>query len=76
MQFLHKAVQAGYKDTAHMKKDTDLDALRDREDFKKLLAELEKGAEKKGVLNPDDAKQWQGENAKVLELAPAPRERK
>ncbi len=41
MQFLHKAVQAGYKDAAHMKKDTDFDALRDREDFKKLFAELE-----------------------------------
>ena len=47
MQWLHKAVQAGYKDAAHMKKDTDLDPLRDREDFKKLMAALEKGAEKK-----------------------------
>ena len=48
MQWLHKAVQAGYKDAAHMKKDTDLDPLRDREDFKKLLAELEaKKVEKK-----------------------------
>ena len=47
MQWLHKAVQAGYKDAAHMKKDTDLDPLREREDFKKLLAELEKGAAKK-----------------------------
>ncbi len=41
MQWLHKAVQAGYKDAAHMRKDTDLDPLREREDFKKLLAELE-----------------------------------
>ena len=41
MQWLHKAVQAGYKDAAHMKKDPDLDPLRGREDFKKLLAELE-----------------------------------
>ena len=47
MQWLHKAVEAGYKDLANMKKDTDLDPLREREDFKKLLAELEKGAEKK-----------------------------
>ena len=47
MQWLQKAVQAGYKNAAHMKKDTDLDPLREREDFKKLLAELEKGAEKK-----------------------------
>ena len=42
MQWLHQAVQAGYKDAAHMTKDADLDALREREDFKKLLAELQK----------------------------------
>ena len=30
-----------------MKKDTDLDPLRDREDFKKLMAELEAKGEKK-----------------------------
>ena len=47
MQWLQQSVQAGYQDAAHMKKDTDLDPLREREDFKKLLAELEKGAEKK-----------------------------
>ena len=47
MQWLHQAVQAGYKNAAHMKKDADLDPLRERADFKKLLAELEKGAEKK-----------------------------
>ncbi len=46
MALLHQAVQAGYKDAAHMKKDTDLDPLRGREDFKKLLAELEEKAEK------------------------------
>ena len=40
MAWLTKAVAAGYKDAAHMKKDTDLDALREREDFKKLLAEV------------------------------------
>ena len=37
-----KAVNAGYKDTAHMKKDPDLDPLRGREDFTKLMAEFEK----------------------------------
>lgn len=42
MELLHKAVKAGFNDAAHMKKDSDLDALRDRDDFKKLLAELEK----------------------------------
>jgi tetratricopeptide (TPR) repeat protein len=42
MQLLHMAVKAGYQDGAHMRKDADLDSLRAREDFKKLLAELEK----------------------------------
>jgi serine/threonine protein kinase/tetratricopeptide (TPR) repeat protein len=40
MDLLHRAVQAGYRDAAHMAKDTDLDPLRGRDDFKKLLAEL------------------------------------
>jgi serine/threonine protein kinase len=44
--FLKKAVAAGYKDAAHMEKDTDLDALRGRADFKKLLAELAAGPAK------------------------------
>jgi hypothetical protein len=42
MELLHKAVSAGYKDAVHMTKDTDLDPLCEREDFKKLLADLEK----------------------------------
>jgi tetratricopeptide (TPR) repeat protein len=46
MAWLKQAVAAGYKDTDHMKQDTDLDALRGREDFKKLLAELEAGTKK------------------------------
>ena len=41
MVMLRDAVGKGYKDAAHMKEDTDLDPLRQREDFKKLLAELE-----------------------------------
>lgn len=41
MDWLQQAVAAGYKNVPHMKKDTDLDPLRDREDFKKLIAELE-----------------------------------
>jgi hypothetical protein len=47
VELLQQAVKAGYTDTAHMKKDTDLDPLRGREDFKKLTAELEKPAELK-----------------------------
>jgi hypothetical protein len=41
MAGLTKAVAAGYTNVTHIKKDTDLDFLRDREDFKKLLADLE-----------------------------------
>jgi hypothetical protein len=41
MAALRQAIRNGYKDAAHMKKDTDLDPLRGREDFKKLVAELE-----------------------------------
>jgi serine/threonine-protein kinase len=48
MALLRQAVAKGYKDVAHMKKDTDLDPLRNREDFKKLIAELEAAAKKKG----------------------------
>ena len=41
MTMLRDAVAKGYKDAAHMKKDKDLDALREREDFKRLVADLE-----------------------------------
>jgi hypothetical protein len=41
MALLKEAVAKGYKNAAHMKQDKDLDALRDRADFQKLLAELE-----------------------------------
>jgi hypothetical protein len=49
MAWLKQAVAAGYRDAEHMKKDRDLDVLRDREDFKKLLAGLQasKAKEKK-----------------------------
>jgi hypothetical protein len=40
--WLRKAVAAGFKDGEHMKKDTDLDALRENPEFKALLAELTK----------------------------------
>ncbi len=42
MELLQQAVKAGWNDAKHTSKDTDLDPLRDREDFKKLLADLEK----------------------------------
>ena len=41
MEWLRKAVTAGWKDVARMKTDTELDALRDRDDFKKLISDLE-----------------------------------
>ena len=43
MELLQDAVNAGYKDAANMAKDSDLDSLRGREDFKKLLEELQTG---------------------------------
>jgi hypothetical protein len=52
MVWLTKAVAAGYKNDAHMKKDTDLDFLRDRVDFKKLLANLEAKAPPKEEAAP------------------------
>jgi serine/threonine protein kinase/tetratricopeptide (TPR) repeat protein len=41
MELLRQAVKAGFKDAAHLGKDTDLDALRDRADFMKLVMMLE-----------------------------------
>ena len=43
VQQLRAAVQAGYRDVQHIKKDPDLDALRHRQDFRELLAELGAG---------------------------------
>jgi eukaryotic-like serine/threonine-protein kinase len=40
MAMLRDAVAKGFKDAEHMKQDKDLDALRERDDFKKLLTEL------------------------------------
>jgi serine/threonine protein kinase/tetratricopeptide (TPR) repeat protein len=41
MEWLKQAVAAGFNMVAVIKKDTDLNALRDREDFQKLVADLE-----------------------------------
>jgi serine/threonine protein kinase len=49
MAWLKQAVSAGYKDAAHMKEDHDLDALRGRDDFKRLVAGLD------GVKTSDKA---------------------
>jgi hypothetical protein len=39
---LRRAVEGGYKDLDHVKKDPRFDALRQRDDFKKLLEDLQK----------------------------------
>jgi hypothetical protein len=41
VKLLRDAVSKGYKDVARVKKDTDLDPLRQRDDFRKLVTELE-----------------------------------
>ena len=46
MEFLEKAVAMGYRHPAAMSADPDLEPLRDRDDFRKLLADLE--TEQKG----------------------------
>jgi tetratricopeptide (TPR) repeat protein len=43
MEWLRRAVAAGFRDVATMKKDKDLDALRGRADFQQLLDELAAG---------------------------------
>jgi hypothetical protein len=42
MARLNKAVATGYNDVAEIKTGKDFDTLRDRTDFKKLLAKLDK----------------------------------
>jgi tetratricopeptide (TPR) repeat protein len=51
MELLSQAVKAGLRDAAHMAKDPDLELLREREDFKKLSAELEARQKESGVRN-------------------------
>jgi hypothetical protein len=57
MSWLHQAVAAGYTNSEHMKRDKDLDAVRDREDFKKLLAELEAKQKESRGKNQQSGKQ-------------------
>jgi serine/threonine protein kinase/tetratricopeptide (TPR) repeat protein len=46
MAWLQQAVAAGYKKADKIKEDSDLDALRDRADFRHLISQLEAGAGK------------------------------
>jgi serine/threonine protein kinase/tetratricopeptide (TPR) repeat protein len=57
MAWLKQAAAAGFKSPAHMKSNQDLDALRDREDFKKLLEELEAKSKESGIRNQSSDKQ-------------------
>jgi hypothetical protein len=47
VEWLRQAVARGYQDVAQLKRDPDLDALRGRDDFKKVLAEVEAAARPK-----------------------------
>jgi hypothetical protein len=40
VDFLRRAVAKGFKDTTRLKKDGDLDSLRPRDDFQKLVESL------------------------------------
>src|SRR5262249_18873840 len=46
MDWLQKAVAAGYRDASQMVADAELFALRERPDFKKLASELQAGEQK------------------------------
>ena len=52
IELLEQAVRAGWNDAKHTAKDPDLDPLHDRDDFKKLLAEMEKKAAAKSARQP------------------------
>ena len=52
MDLLRKAVKAGWNNAAHMAKDTDLDPIRGRDDFKKLIEELAKQSPAKPESKP------------------------
>ena len=42
MEWLNRAVASGYRNTNQLRIESALDPLRDRADFKKLVAELER----------------------------------
>jgi tetratricopeptide (TPR) repeat protein len=42
LKYLKDSIQNGYSDVEHIKKDTDLDSLRNNEEFKNIISELEK----------------------------------
>ena len=46
LKALRQSMQAGFNDAEHLRKDPDLDPLRSRPDFKRLLSELKAAAQK------------------------------
>jgi serine/threonine protein kinase len=56
MAWLQQALAAGFKNVAHMKKDQDLDALRQRPDFMRLLSALEEKTPAPQLLPSGDSK--------------------
>jgi eukaryotic-like serine/threonine-protein kinase len=68
MSLLKQAAAKGLASPMDMKQNADFDALRDREDFKKLLAELERPAEERG---PDDPQVVRGKEEKARQLVAA-----
>jgi len=47
IKYLHEAIKHGYKDLEHIRKDTDLDSLRNNEQFINLISNLEKNEKSK-----------------------------
>jgi len=56
MVWLRKALAAGYQNVDDLKKDKDLDPLREREDFKKLLADVEAKHDESGASTQESDK--------------------
>jgi tetratricopeptide (TPR) repeat protein len=52
IELLSQAIRGGFKDVAQLKMDGDLDALRSRDDFKKLVADLEAATKPKDKNAP------------------------
>ena len=75
MQALHEAMNEGYDDSRHAKIDDDLTSLRDRQDFKALIARMEQ-AEQARKLSGEAAKAASpAEKLKAAEQARAIREK-
>ena len=66
MEFLQRAVKVGYKDVDRLKRDPELGPLRDRDDFRKLLADLEKKSAPKAKPAPRFAARLAGPCSLVL----------